>query len=114
MAFYDFFDPPSGGFWQKWFGGTVVPILAFTYGVDCIATQDTWWGAWRGGYVHVQGLNACLAGIELLALGLFAHFHYFWGLVDRLEPYSVAGKVASLLVFLASFGLLIVRVGIFG
>jgi hypothetical protein len=34
--------------------------------------------------------------------------------VDRLEPYSVAGKIAALLLLLASLFLLIVRVGVFG
>jgi hypothetical protein len=120
MAFDDLDDPPSGSFWQKWFGGIVVPIVTAWYCIDCIATQEaTWSGRFslpRFSFPseQLQGFNACLLGVVVLAGGLFAHFHYFWGLVDRLEPYSVAGKIAALLLLLASLFLLIVRVGVFG
>jgi hypothetical protein len=36
-------------------------------------------------------------------LGMFIHFHYFWGLHSRLWRFSQSLKVASLVVFLPCF-----------
>jgi hypothetical protein len=117
MAFDDFDEAPSGSFWQKWFGGIAFPVVLVSYGFDCILTREAvWWGRpyFSGQSLQLHGLNACLFGTAALAIGLFAHFHYFWGSVDRLEEYSVPGKIAALLLFLASFAVLIARVVVFG
>ena len=115
MAFDDFDDSPSGSFWQKWFGGIVVPIVTVLYCIDCLATQRaTWSGGYFSGSVGLRGLNACLLGAVVFGFGLFAHFHYFWGSVDRLEPYSALGKIAAVVILIPSLGLLVVRVGVFG
>ena len=38
-----------------------------------------------------------------IAIGAFMHFHYFWGLSERLWRFSQFAKVSALLVFLPCF-----------
>lgn len=40
--------------------------------------------------------------VAYIAIGALIHFHYFWCLRNRLWPFSQAGKLFSLLVFLSS------------
>lgn len=46
--------------------------------------------------------GVCLA-IAFIAIGGFLHFHYFWGLSDRLWRFSKPLKVGSLLVAFPTF-----------
>jgi hypothetical protein len=40
--------------------------------------------------------------VPYVAAGAFLHFHYFWGLNERLRRFSHITKILSLLVFLPS------------
>ena len=40
--------------------------------------------------------------VAYIAAGAFLHFHYFWGLSERLWRFSQIAKILSLLVFLLS------------
>lgn len=94
---------PSGGRTKQWIAGVFLASLPVSYGIFCI---------WRGyatlfGHRGVDQKLVGTAGISLaiayISIGAFLHFHYFWGLSDRLWSFSQALKFASLLVFLPSF-----------
>jgi hypothetical protein len=36
-----------------------------------------------------------------IAIGLFLHFHFFWGTTPALQRYSTPGKIASVLLLIA-------------
>ena len=49
----------------------------------------------------------------MLAVGVFLHFHYFWGNVYNQAWWAVLGKILSA-AFIAATVTLIIRVGILG
>jgi hypothetical protein len=99
----DFGHGPSGGPLKMWLAGMGVagPIVA--YGIACVISGEATLLSRQNSNLHVTGEAATMLGIAYTALGLFIHFHYFWGLHRRLWRYSQALKVASLIVFLPCF-----------
>jgi len=49
-------------------------------------------------------------GIAYIAVGLFLHVHWFWGLHPRLYVFCPVLKLATAIVFLGSFGFAIYRI----
>lgn len=58
----------------------------------------------RGGSVELTGNPGIALAIAYIAIGAFFHFHFFWGLSDRLWTFSQALKLVSLMVFLPAIG----------
>lgn len=99
----DLAQQPSGGPTQKWFGGIAVPALIIGYGIWCLYTGETILIVRRQTDLRVTGTAATALSTAYVAFGLFLHFHYCWGLHDRLWRYSQALKIISLLIFLPCF-----------
>jgi hypothetical protein len=71
--------PPQGSGWTKWIGGVFFALLPGIGGIVAIT---------RG---------RIAVGAFFISLGLFVHFHYFWGLHPKLCALSGLGKnVAAL------------------
>lgn len=98
----DFAYGPSGGRTKQWVAGVVIPLIIITYGVVCLKTGSTTLPGRRTS-IELHGTEGITLACAYLALGAFLHFHYFWGLHERLHPFSEALKVISLLAFLSCF-----------
>jgi hypothetical protein len=83
----------------QWFGGVFLAGIPLVYGVLCLLRGATAVFG-RGGSSTFTGEAGVALAIAYLAIGAFLHFHFFWGLSDRLWRGSQPAKVASLLVFL--------------
>jgi hypothetical protein len=68
-------EPPDGSRWTKWLIGVALAALPFALGV----------------FALIGGRRMGMA-VFWLSLGMFVHFHYFWGLSKRLGPYSQLAK----------------------
>ncbi len=99
-----FSTAPSGGRITRWFCGVFLALIPIRYGVRCIFIERaTLWGKFHS-HLTVRGTAAISLGIAYIAIGAFAHFHWFWGLHPRLQPFTDVGKLITLLVFLSSLG----------
>jgi hypothetical protein len=74
-----------------------------------LAQQATLFGS-RGSHLELHGIAAVSLAVAYIAVGAFAHFHWFWGLHHRLQQFSDVGKLLSLVVFLPSFGYAIFQI----
>lgn len=101
--FEDLAYPPHGGRLKQWLVGVGVALVPIVYAIyslhrDRILLPALGRGIGPG--VYLSG-RACIAlAIAYMGIGMFAHFHWFWGLSDRLERFCTAGKVAALLLVL--------------
>lgn len=93
---------PSGGRTKQWIAGAAIPLCIIAYGVVCLKTGSTTLPGRRGS-IELHGTEGVTLACAYLALGAFLHFHYFWGLQERLQPFSEPLKVLSLLAFLSCF-----------
>ncbi|MEZ0275897.1 MAG: hypothetical protein ACAH88_13410 [Roseimicrobium sp.] len=93
---------PSGGPAKKWIAGAILPALIVLYAVACLKSGETEIIGRRGSVV-ARGPAAISLAVAYIAGGFFLHFHYFWGLSERLEPYAERLKIISLVVFLGGF-----------
>ena len=95
---------PSGGRITMWFLGFCVPLIPICYGVHCLlAHESTLFGRWNL-RLEFHGTPADTLAVAYIAVGLFIHAHWFWGLHPRLRAFSDFGKLLSVLVFLPCFG----------
>lgn len=93
---------PSGGRLKQWLAGGVLPLFIWLYGIACLTSGETEIFG-KGGHAVARGPAATAFAMAYLALGCFLHFHFFWGLSERLEPYAERLKIVSLCVFLGGF-----------
>jgi hypothetical protein len=98
-----FAHAPSGGRLKQWLAGAVIPFFIVLYGIACLSSGETEIFGQRGGHTVARGSAATALAVSYIALGFFLHFHFFWGLSERLEPYSERLKIVSLIVFLGGF-----------
>lgn len=70
--------PPEGGRWTKWLCGVVAPVSLIAWGAYALVRRQP-----------------PVVGVFWASLGLFVHFHYFWGLSRRLQPYSELAKTLA-------------------
>lgn len=98
----DFANTPQGGAGSIWFGGVAVPAALVIYAVVCLVSDEVNLPSWRwgGGTLLVRGPAATSISVAWLALGLFLHFHYYWGLHAKLHRHSQLLKSLSLIVFI--------------
>src|SRR5262245_11353972 len=80
---FDQDDEPSGGRVKMWLVGVGVALLPTIYGVYCLVTGHAILPAERGSDLDVYGDAAIALGITYMAVGLFIHAQWFWGLHPR-------------------------------
>ena len=95
---------PSGGRFKMWFLGVGLALIPIVYGIRCLHTgHATFWGR-RGAHLDLTGSSAVAMAIAYIAVGVFIHAHWFWGLHPKLEQLSPILKVVAVLVFLGGLG----------
>jgi len=97
-SFDDLIDArPRGGSPTMWLGGVGMALLPLLYGVSCIVTRRGELGTiiWPSA---LEGGAAIALGIGWIGVGLFLHFHFFFGLHATLQAYSRRGKSIALVV----------------
>lgn len=93
----DFSLGASGGRWKQWLAGGLLAALPIIFGLLSLKVgYTTLFG--RGTSADLRGAAGQALAIAYIAGGLFLHFHYLWGLSERLRRFSQAGKVLSMLV----------------
>lgn len=95
-------DYPSGGRIKMWLLGVALALAPIGYGVRCLVTEHATLIGSRGSRLEVTGSAAVAMAIAYMAVGLFIHAHWFWGLHPRLSPWSPVLKILTLLTFLAA------------
>jgi hypothetical protein len=94
---------PSGGRGKQWLAGAVLAAVPVIYGIHSIQRgYATLWGS-RGTTAKLTGEAGVWMAVAYIALGAFLHFHFFWGLSERLWRFSQALKTISMLVLLTAF-----------
>ncbi|HLG56351.1 MAG TPA: hypothetical protein VI485_13530 [Vicinamibacterales bacterium] len=88
---------PRGGPSTMWLGGVGLASLPLIYGISCVVTRRGELGTmiWPS---EVQGAPAIALGVGWIGVGLFLHFHFFFGLHHTLAEYSRRGKSIALIV----------------
>jgi hypothetical protein len=99
----DFAHGPSGGPLKKWLAGIVVAGAIIIFGVAGLRSGEAILFSSRNSDLYVAGPGATALNSAYIALGMFVHFHYFWGLDGSLWRFSQALKTVSLIVFLPCF-----------
>ncbi len=87
-----------------WFCGVLLALIPICYGARGIFTEQATLLGSHGSHLELHGTAGISLAIAYMAVGAFAHFHWFWGLHPRLRGFTDLGKVLSLFVFLPSFG----------
>ena len=95
--------------WGKWGIGIGVFLWLGIKGVGFIIRGEAIWHGRGGASMTLRGTDAVLLGALFICIGLFCHFHFFWGNTERLEYYHHAGKVLSALAFVGVMGVLFWR-----
>ncbi|HEV2330651.1 MAG TPA: hypothetical protein VGY56_17865 [Verrucomicrobiae bacterium] len=79
---------PSGGPAKIWLLGVGLALIPVDYGIRCLATgHATLWGRYNS-QLDVTGSTAVALAIAYIAVGVFIHTHWFWGLLPRFEIIS--------------------------
>lgn len=102
--------PPSGGRIKMWLLGVGFAIIPLRYGVHCLVTGHARFFGRQGTHLDLDGPAATALAISYIAIGVFIHAHWFWGLLSKFELLSYLLKLASVLVFLGSFGYTIYKI----
>lgn len=112
-AYDDVFEgQPAQSWWHKWMLGVVVPLGLIGFGLWIIIAQEiTTIGRHRATF---HGINAISLGCAGVSIGLFLHFHYFWGNIYDQAWFAVLGKIVALIGLITSLAFVIVRVGLLG
>ncbi|HEY1663166.1 MAG TPA: hypothetical protein VGI03_12170 [Verrucomicrobiae bacterium] len=95
--------PPSGGRVKMLLLGIGLALLPVGYGIHCLLIHQTVLPG-QDGDLDVHGSGAVALAISYIAVGVFIHAHWFWGLLPKLEFVSYPLKFVSVVVFLGSFG----------
>jgi hypothetical protein len=94
---------PSGGRGKQWFAGVVLAAVPVIYGIHSIERGYATLPGRGGVSEKLTGEAGMWLAVASIAFGAFLHFHFFWGLSERLWRFSEALKVVSMLVLLAAF-----------
>ncbi len=95
-------NSPSGGRAKMWLLGVALALAPIGYGIQCLATGHATLIGNRGARLEVTGSAAVAMALVYIAVGLFIHAHWFWGLHPRLSPWSPVLKIPTLLTFLGA------------
>ena len=96
--------PPSGGRLRMWLLGVALALLPIYYAIRCWLTDHAVLIGRHGTRLDLTGPAARGIAVAAIAVALFMHAHWFWGLHPRLAGWSPILKVPALLLFLAAFG----------
>jgi hypothetical protein len=96
--------PPSGGRVKMWLLGVGLAALPIGYGMHCLVVRHALLLGDRETDLDLYGSAAVALGIAYLAVGIFIHAHWFWGLYPKGESLSYLLKLLAALLFLASLG----------
>ena len=92
-----------------WLLGVGLALIPFGYGVRCLVTGHARLVG-RRGHLDLDSSAAIALAIAYIAVGVFVHAQWFWGLHPRLEPLSQLLKILAALVFLGGFGYTIYKI----
>ena len=95
---------PSGGRLKMWLLGVGLALVPIGYGVRCLQTGHVTFFGSRGSRLDLTDSSAVAMAIAYIAVGVFIHAHWFWGLHPKLEVLSPILKVLAVLVFLGGLG----------
>jgi hypothetical protein len=95
---------PSGGRLKMWLLGVGFALIPIYYGILCLQTGHATFFGSRGSRLDLTGSSAVAMAIAYIAVGVFIHAHWFWGLHPKLEALSPNLKVLAVLVFLGGLG----------
>jgi hypothetical protein len=95
--------PPEGGAFKRWVLGWITPAAIAFYSVLCgfLDRRIELPGKWSSS--EFSGTAAISLASSYLAVAAFTHFHFGWGLSERLFHLSQRGKWASVAVFVSTF-----------
>jgi len=85
-----------------WLLGAGLALIPLCYGVRCLFTGHAYFFGSRA-HLDLVGPAAVALAIAYIAVGVFIHAHYFWGLHPKLLPFSNILKTLAALVFIGSF-----------
>jgi len=97
-------DSPSGGRLKMWLLGVGLALIPICYGIRCLQTGHATFFGRRGASLDLAGSSAAAMAIAYIAVGVFIHAHWFWGLHPKLEVLSPILKGLAVLVFLGGLG----------
>ena len=101
---------PSGGRLKMWLLGVGLALIPSYYGISCLQTgRATLFGS-RGMHLDLTGSSAVAMSIAYIAVGVFIHAHWFWGLHPKLAPWSPILKILAVLVFLGGLGYTVYKI----
>jgi len=95
---------PSGGRFKMWLLGVGLALIPIYYGIRCLQTGHTAFFGRRSSHLDLTGSSAVAMAIAYIAVGVFIHAHWFWGLHPKLEALSPILKVLAALGFLGGLG----------
>jgi hypothetical protein len=87
-----------------WLLGVGLALIPICYGIRCWQTGHATFFGSRGSRLDLTGSSAVAMAIAYIAVGVFIHAHWFWGLHPKLEPLSPILKVVAALAFLGGLG----------
>lgn len=92
-----------------WLLGIGLALAPIGYGIHCLRTGHA---IFLGQYsnLDITGSAAAAAAIAYMAVGLFIHAHWFWGLLPRFGWLSIILKYLAVLAFLGGFGYAMYRI----
>jgi len=99
----DLAHSPSGGRGKQWFAGIVMAAVPVIYGIHSIQCGYATLPGSRGVSEKLTGEAGVWLAVASIALGAFLHFHFFWGLSERLWRFSEGLKVVAMLALLTAF-----------
>src|SRR5690348_12033900 len=88
--------PPSGGPVKMCIVGIGLALIPLLYGVHCLFSGHALLFGQHGN-MDVTGPAATALAVAYIAVGVFVHAHWFWGLFPRLEALSYLLKYAAVL-----------------
>lgn len=101
--------PPNGGRLTMWLMGVGLALVPVGYGIRCLFTGHAILFG-RNQDLDVTGSTATALAIAYIAVGIFMHAHWFWGLLPKFEIVSNILKFLTVLVLLGSLGYVFYKV----
>jgi hypothetical protein len=95
---------PSGGRLKMWLLGVGLALIPIYCGIRCLQSGHATFFGSRGARLELSGPEAMTMAIAYIAVGVFIHAHWFWGLHPRLAALSPILKSLAALVFLGGLG----------
>jgi hypothetical protein len=101
---------PSGGRFKMWLLGVGLALVPVKYGVGCLQSGHATLFGNHVSRLDLTDSSAVAMSIAYIAIGVFIHAHWFWGLNPKLEPYSPILKVVAVLMLLGGLCYTAVRI----